>query len=74
MAGFYIVSNSCRRHHQVYLSPTSPLKPSRNPLTGGLGLIMHAGPNLSFYANYNAVLPTDNTTDQTIQAGPRWRF
>jgi fibronectin-binding autotransporter adhesin len=48
--------------------------PSRNQLTGGLAFTMQAAPNLSFYANYDAVLPIGNTTDQTIQAGLRWRF
>jgi outer membrane autotransporter protein len=48
--------------------------PSRNQLTGGLGFTVQAAPNLSLYATYDAVLPTGNTTEQTVQAGLRWRF
>jgi len=54
--------------------PVSGVAPSRNQLTGGLGLSMVAGPNLSLYATYDAILPTGNTTEQTVQAGLRWRF
>ena len=43
-------------------------------LTGGLGLTIQVGPNLSFYATYDAILPTGNTIAQTVQAGLRWRF
>lgn len=50
------------------------VKPSCNQLTAGIGISMVAGPNLCLYANYDATLPTGNTTDQTIQAGLRWRF
>jgi outer membrane autotransporter protein len=41
--------------------PVSGVKPSRNQLTGGLGLTLQSGPNLSFYATCDAVLPTGNT-------------
>jgi outer membrane autotransporter protein len=54
--------------------PVTGVAPSRSQLTGGVGLSVVAGPNLSVYANYDALLPTGNTTDQTIQAGLRWRF
>jgi outer membrane autotransporter protein len=54
--------------------PVTGVAPSRNQLTGGLGLTVQAGPNLSFYATYDAILPTGNTTDHTVQAGLRWRF
>jgi fibronectin-binding autotransporter adhesin len=46
----------------------------RNQVTAGIGLSIAAGPNLSFYANYDALQPTGNITDQTVQAGLRWRF
>jgi outer membrane autotransporter protein len=48
--------------------------PSRDIVTAGFGLTMQAGPALSFYANYDAVLRTGDTSDQTVQAGLRWRF
>jgi len=54
--------------------PVSRVGPSRNQLIGGLGFSMIAGPNLSVYATYDAVLPTGNTTEQTVQVGLRWRF
>jgi len=54
--------------------PVAGVAPSRHQLTAGLGLAMIAGPNLQFYVNYDAILPTSNTASQTIQAGLRWRF
>jgi len=54
--------------------PVTGVAPSRNQLTTGFGLSMVAGLNLQLYANYDATLPTGNTTAQTIQAGLRWRF
>jgi fibronectin-binding autotransporter adhesin len=54
--------------------PVRGIAPSRSQLTGGVGLAIQAGPNLSFYATYDAILPTGNALDQTIQAGLRWRF
>ena len=54
--------------------PVTGIKPSRNIATAGAGLTLQAGPALSLYATYDAVLPTANTTDQTVQAGLRIRF
>jgi fibronectin-binding autotransporter adhesin len=54
--------------------PVSGIPPSRNQLSAGLGLTMTAGPNLSFYASYDAILPVGNTRSQTFQAGLRWKF
>jgi fibronectin-binding autotransporter adhesin len=54
--------------------PVIGVAPSRSQLSTGIGVSVVAGPSLLLYANYDAVLPTGNTTDQTIQAGLRWRF
>jgi fibronectin-binding autotransporter adhesin len=54
--------------------PVTGVAPSRSQLTTGIGVSMVAGPNLQLYANYDATLPTGNTTAQTIQAGLRWKF
>jgi outer membrane autotransporter protein len=43
-------------------------------LTAGIGVSVQTGPAMSLYANYDAVLPTGNTTEQTLQAGVRVRF
>jgi fibronectin-binding autotransporter adhesin len=43
-------------------------------LTTGIGFTVRAKKNLYVYANYDAVLPTGNTTDQTLSAGLRWKF
>jgi fibronectin-binding autotransporter adhesin len=50
------------------------IAPSRNQFSAGLGLTTVAGPNLQLYVNYDALLPTGNLTDQTVQAGLRWKF
>jgi fibronectin-binding autotransporter adhesin len=42
-------------------------------LTAGLGITVLADPTLSFFAAYDAVLPTGNVSDQ-IEAGLRIRF
>ena len=39
-----------------------------------LGLTVRAQDNLFLYANYDANLPTGNTTNQTVSAGLRIRF
>jgi hypothetical protein len=31
-------------------------------------------PNLALYVNYDGILPTGNITEQTVQAGLRWKF
>ena len=54
--------------------PVAGIKPSKNIMTAGTGLTVQAGPALSLYATYDAVLPTGNTTDHTVQAGMRLRF
>jgi fibronectin-binding autotransporter adhesin len=54
--------------------PVTGVKPAKNMATAGIGLTVQAGPALSLYATYDAVLPTGNTTDQTVQAGLRLRF
>ena len=54
--------------------PIEGVKPSRDQVTTGIGVSMVAGPNLSFYADYDAILPTGNTVEQTVQAGLRWKF
>lgn len=48
--------------------------PSRDQVAAGFGMVIQAGPNLNLYANYDAVLHTGNTTEQTVQAGLRWNF
>jgi fibronectin-binding autotransporter adhesin len=50
------------------------VKPSRDQLSAGLGVVMQATETLSAYADYDAILPTGNTTEQTLQAGLRIRF
>lgn len=54
--------------------PVTGIAPSRNQLIVGLGVTVTAGPNLSFYASYDAILPVGNTRSQTLQAGLRWKF
>jgi fibronectin-binding autotransporter adhesin len=49
-------------------------RPSRDRVSAGLGLVVQAAPKLDLYADYDAVLPTGNTTEQTMQAGLRWAF
>ncbi len=50
------------------------VKPSRDMLTTGVGLTVRAEENLYLYANYDAVLPTGNSTEQTLSAGLRIKF
>jgi fibronectin-binding autotransporter adhesin len=50
------------------------VKPSRDMLTAGAGVTVRAQDNLAFYATYDAVVHTGNTTDQTVSAGLRIRF
>jgi fibronectin-binding autotransporter adhesin len=52
----------------------SGVRPARDMLSAGFGLVMRAGVNTFLYANYDAVLPTGNTLDQTLSAGLRIRF
>jgi outer membrane autotransporter protein len=50
------------------------VKPSRDIVTAGTGITVRAQDNLFLYANYDAVLHTGNTSDQTVSAGLRVRF
>jgi outer membrane autotransporter protein len=50
------------------------VKPSRDMVTPGVGLTVQAQQNLYLYANYDALVHTGNTTDQTLSAGLRVRF
>jgi outer membrane autotransporter protein len=54
--------------------PVIGVRPSRDQVTAGIGITVVAGPDLSLYANYDAILPTGNTTDHTLSAGLRWKF
>jgi outer membrane autotransporter protein len=54
--------------------PVEGVKPSRDQLSAGLGVVMQAAANVSAYADYDTILHTGNTTEQTIQAGLRIRF
>jgi fibronectin-binding autotransporter adhesin len=50
------------------------IRPSRNMLTGGLGLSVKAQDDLSFYANYDTLARTGNAVDQTVSVGLRVKF
>ena len=50
------------------------VKPSRDMLTAGAGITMRAQDSLAFYATYDSVVHTGNTTDQTVSAGLRVKF
>jgi fibronectin-binding autotransporter adhesin len=54
--------------------PATGVRPSRDMLTAGIGVVMRAAPDTFLYANYDAILHTGNTTDQTVSAGLRIRF
>ncbi|MBV9551231.1 MAG: autotransporter outer membrane beta-barrel domain-containing protein, partial [Alphaproteobacteria bacterium] len=54
--------------------PVTGVAPSRDQVSTGFGVVVAAAPNLNFYANYDATLHTGNTTEQTVQAGLRWKF
>jgi outer membrane autotransporter protein len=54
--------------------PVSGVKPSRDQLSAGLGLVVQATHNLSAYADYDTILHTGNTTEQVIQAGLHLKF
>lgn len=45
------------------------VNPSRSQMTGGVGFPMQAGPNLSFYADYDTVLPTGNPPTKPLTPG-----
>jgi fibronectin-binding autotransporter adhesin len=50
------------------------VRPSRDMLAAGIGFTLRTQDNIFLYASYDAVLPTGNTTDQTLSAGVRIRF
>jgi outer membrane autotransporter protein len=50
------------------------VKPSRDQLTAGLGVTVRAQDSLYLYANYDAIVRTGNTSDQTVSAGLRIKF
>ena len=54
--------------------PVIGVRPSKNILTAGAGLTVDYAPSLALYATYDAIVPTGNTTDQTVQAGLKIRF
>jgi len=54
--------------------PVTGVAPSRNQLSAGAGLVIQTGPGLSLYADYDTILHTGNTTEQTVQAGLRVTF
>jgi len=56
------------------LFPVTGVKPSKDIFTTGAGLTIDYQPNLALYATYDAIVPTGNTTDQTVEAGLRVRF
>jgi outer membrane autotransporter protein len=53
---------------------TRGVRASRDIVTAGAGVTVRAQDNLFLYANYDVVLPTGNTSDQTVSAGVRIRF
>ena len=50
------------------------VKPSRDLLTAGFGIVLQAATSLSSYADYDTIVHTGNTTEQVVQAGLRWKF
>jgi fibronectin-binding autotransporter adhesin len=54
--------------------PVTGIKPAKNILTAGAGVTAKAAPNLTLYLTYDAVVPTGNVTDQTVQGGLRIQF
>jgi fibronectin-binding autotransporter adhesin len=50
------------------------VKPSRDMVTVGGGISVRARDRLSLYANYDTVLHTGNTSEQTVSAGVRIQF
>lgn len=56
----------------LFLAPG--VKPSRDMLTAGIGVTVHAQDNILLYASYDATLRTGNTSDHAAGAGFRLRF
>jgi fibronectin-binding autotransporter adhesin len=50
------------------------VRPSRDMLRAGVGVTLRARDNILLYANYDAILPTGNTSRHTVAAGLRVRF
>jgi len=54
--------------------PVQGVKPSKNMLTAGVGVMLQAQDNVYLYADYDAVAPTGNTAYQVVSAGLRIKF
>lgn len=50
------------------------VRPSRDMLTAGIGATLRAQDSILFYANYDALIRTGNTSEHTVSAGLRIRF
>ncbi len=50
------------------------VKPSRDMLIAGVGVTLRARDNIFLYANYDAILPTGNTSNHAVSGGLRVRF
>ena len=50
------------------------VKPSRDMLLAGVGVTLRARDNVFLYANYDAILPTGNTSNHAVSGGLRVRF
>jgi uncharacterized protein with beta-barrel porin domain len=50
------------------------VRPSRNMLSGGVGVTMQLQNSLYLFGNYDVIMPTGNTMVHTVQAGLRLRF
>jgi hypothetical protein len=54
--------------------PPPSVRPSRDILTGGVGLTIKCQDDVPFYATHDAIIRTGNTRDQTVSAGLRIHF
>ena len=54
--------------------PISAVAQSRDRFMVGAGLSARVGLSVSVFADYDAVLHLDGTTEQAVQAGMRWSF
>jgi fibronectin-binding autotransporter adhesin len=50
------------------------IRPSRDMLIAGVGVTLRARDTVFLYANYDAILPTGNTSNHAVSAGLRVRF
>jgi fibronectin-binding autotransporter adhesin len=53
---------------------TPGVRPSRDMLRAGTGITVRARDDLAFFVDYDAILPTGNTVEQSISAGLRVEF